>query len=128
MPIRKPVILSPSAAWTRRLNGYFIAFARRVFHWSPAYREVVQRSERGERGEKRYLCGKCGALVERSEKQVDHIEPVIKVGAPWSGSWDEYRDRLFVDAGSLRVLCKPCHQSKSKKENETRRRIKRESR
>lgn len=107
--------------WSKRLNGYFISFARRVFHWSPAYREAVSRVEQKTEQGKRYRCESCGVLVERSQKQVDHIEPVVRIGEKWNGDWNGYRDRLFVTSDKLRVLCKPCHQAKTTKENQGRR-------
>lgn len=119
MPIRK-LKISP-VTWEKRLNGYFIAFARRVFHWSPAYREALSRVEQVEGKEKRYRCESCGALVERSQKQVDHIEPVVRIGEKWNGDWNGYRDRLFVTSDKLQVLCKECHKKKTGEENQRRR-------
>lgn len=123
MPIRKLTTSQPPD-WSRRLNGYFIAFTRKTFRWSPAYRDCVKNAEvRLDTGIK-YRCKACGNLVERSEKQVDHIRPVVEVGHKWNGSWDYYRDRLFVSVTELQVLCKGCHRSKTTKENEGRRQCK----
>lgn len=51
---------------------------------------------------------------------VDHIEPVVN---PETGfvSWDEYIERLFVEEDGLQVLCKECHDKKTKEEKERRR-------
>lgn len=118
MPIKKPL-----TDWERRLNGYFISFARRVFHWSPAYRAAVKAAEMVVGKKTLYRCASCKSLVERSEKHVDHISPVIEVGTKWSGSWDYYRDRLFVSERHLQVLCKSCHKKKTEQENTERKRI-----
>lgn len=130
MPIRKLTTSpqTPQDKWERSLNGYFIAFARRVFHWSPAYREAVLRAEQKEGKEKRYRCESCGALVERSQKQVDHIDPVVPIGTKWDGDWNGYRNRLFVTSDRLRVLCKPCHAKKTGAENQRRRQCQTKSR
>lgn len=119
MPIKRLTTSQPSN-WSKRLNGYFVSFARRVFHWSPAYKEAVSRVEQKTEQGKRYRCETCGDLVERSQKQVDHIEPVVRVGEKWNGDWNDYRDRLFVDSTKLQVLCKSCHSKKTGKENQGR--------
>lgn len=125
MPIRRRTT-RPPMTWGHRLNGYFVAFARRVFHWSPAYREAISRVEQKTEQGKRYRCEACGALVERSEKQVDHREPVVPVGEKWDGDWNRYRDRLFVESSKLQVLCRPCHKKKTGLENRERLRCKNE--
>lgn len=108
--------------WKKRLNGYFIAFCRKIFRWSPAYRDALKMAFiRKDEGGEWYKCRLCGEVLRRKDKQMDHIQPVVKVGTRWSGDWNEYRDRLFVESESLQVLCKKCHQEKSKKENKIRR-------
>jgi|SRR6185436_5182081 len=106
--------------WRKKLDGYFIAFCRKVFRWSTAYRSAVQSAEEKTANGLRYRCKACGNLVERSEKQVDHIIPVVEPGKKWSGSWDDYRDRLFVSTEKLQVLCRGCHKSKTAEENKRR--------
>jgi hypothetical protein len=105
----------------KQLNGYFIAFCRRAFAWSPAYRIATKRAERRTDEGIRWLCASCGALVGRGEKHRDHIDPVVPVEKGWDGSWDTYRDRMFVDDGAIQILCKECHRKKSNEENRIRR-------
>lgn len=108
--------------FTKKLNGYFIAFVRRVFAWSPAYRIATKRAERKTAKGIRWECAKCKALVGKGEKVRDHIIPVIPVTEPWNGSWDFYRDRIgFEDPDNIQVLCKPCHKEKTNGENRERR-------
>lgn len=47
---------------------------------------------------------------------VDHIEPVI--GSTGFTTWDEVIRRMFVEADGLQVLCKECHDRKTKNERE----------
>lgn len=123
MPIRKLTTSQPPD-WSKRLHGYFIGFCRKTFRWSPAYRSAVKGAEEKTADGLRYRCKACGSLVERSEKQVDHIEPVVEIGKPGNTSWDYYRDRLFVSVEKLQVLCRGCHKSKTNEENQRRRQCK----
>lgn len=112
--------------WTKRVNGYFIASCRKWIRWSPAYRAVLKRTlvKKDSKGEW-YKCEKCGELVLRKFKQVDHINSIINRRG-WNGSWDVYRERIINDTESdLQLLCKrPCHYEKTQKENAERRKAK----
>ncbi len=58
---------------------------------------------------------------------VDHIDPVI---SPHVGfvSWDVVIARMFCEVDNLQVLCKDCHDHKTKDEKEiTKNRVKNES-
>lgn len=114
--------LTPSPDWSKTLNGYFIGFCRKVFRWSPSYRAALKAAFVEKRdGIEYYRCRNCQAVVERADKQVDHISPVIPIATGWNGSWDDYRDGLFVHESKLQVLCKSCHKSKTGAENTVRR-------
>lgn len=120
MPIRKLTTSQPPD-WSKTLNGYFIGFCRKTFRWSPAYRTALKSAfvEKKD-GIEYYRCKSCGSVVERANKQVDHIEPVVPVATGWNGSWDSYRDGLFVHESKLQVLCKSCHKGKTGAENQGR--------
>jgi hypothetical protein len=45
---------------------------------------------------------------------VDHIEPVG--GRETSGGWDGVIERLYCEIDGLQVLCKACHDLKTKEE------------
>ena len=120
MPIRK-LTTRPKPDWSKTLNGYFIGFCRKVFRWSPDYREALKNAFVEKRdGIEYYRCKSCSKVVERAQKQVDHIDPVIPVATGWDGSWDSYRNGLFVSSERLQVLCKECHKSKTGTENQGR--------
>lgn len=110
--------------WQNRLDDYFIAFCRRVFKWSPAYKATLKSAfdHKDSKGTEYYRCAACHAVIPRPQKRVDHIQPVVPIEG-WNGSWDTLRDRMsFDDPTNLQVLChRPCHHEKTQKENAARR-------
>lgn len=70
-------------------------------------------------------CEECGTMEAKSNVQVDHRLPLVPVDSSLEQmSWDEVVERLWCDEGNLQILCKPCHQLKSKAENKERRVLK----
>jgi len=68
-----------------------------------------------------YLCA--GYIREPHEARakdvvVDHIDPVV----PLTGvvSWDDTIKRMFVEIDGLQVLCRTCHNKKTKDERQRR--------
>jgi hypothetical protein len=61
--------------------------------------------------------------VEMGTNFKDHINPVIRISKTTkTTSLDEVMDNMFCDDSyDIQVLCKSCHDSKTKKENEERR-------
>lgn len=109
-------------AWTEARFKSFIRGALRSAsrRWGPI--NEVRKSARVERG--KYKCNGCKKAVPFSNKVngkrqpntfVDHINPVIdpKVGFT---TWDDFIERLFCEAENLQLLCKTCHDKKSKEE------------
>jgi hypothetical protein len=45
---------------------------------------------------------------------VDHIEPIV--GHDGFKNWDTVIDRMFVEKDKLQLLCKECHNDKSREE------------
>jgi 5-methylcytosine-specific restriction endonuclease McrA len=68
-------------------------------------------------GRNQYLCAQCKLIVGSKVVKVDHIDPVTPVTG-WV-SLDDFVTRLRT--GKLQILCKTCHDKKSKEENEIRR-------
>ena len=73
-------------------------------------------------------CNMCHGRFLEKETIVDHIKPVVPVkkmgdsGTNFLGyDWNVIIRRLFCEADGLQVICKGCHDIKSKKENEERR-------
>lgn len=93
--------------WQLRLISY---------KWPP--RGKVLSAARIDRG--KYECKKCKGIFGNKQISVDHVRPVV---SPTKGfvDWDTYIERLFVGVEGLQVLCKSCHDEKTKKERKTRR-------
>tara|TARA_R110002012_G_scaffold23959_2_gene80821 strand:+ start:1164 stop:1487 length:324 start_codon:yes stop_codon:yes gene_type:complete len=82
-----------------------------------------------------YLCAECKQHVPTSIRVggvrknnifVDHIKPIVD---PLVGfvSWDEFVDRLFCEEDNLQVLCKECHDVKTKEERALRASVRKKS-
>ncbi len=107
------------------LNRMFIAQMRRIFwfYYRPKCLRYHRQDWKDESGKGLFwICKVCNtSLSNPKECQVDHIDPVKDTDTT-SQSWDVYRDRLFVAPEQTQILCKPCHKSKTKAENERRKR------
>jgi 5-methylcytosine-specific restriction endonuclease McrA len=68
-----------------------------------------------------YKCNKCKANFPAADVVVDHISPVVDTMDGFK-TWDEYVERMFVEADGLQVLCKPCHSEKTALERKERKR------
>lgn len=69
----------------------------------------------------RFKCDQCGELVNTTNYNIDHIEPVIEIGKTIDDyTLDEFLERLDCELSNLQILCKPDHCAKSKQENELR--------
>jgi 5-methylcytosine-specific restriction endonuclease McrA len=106
-----------------------IGFLKRAFSQSQHKKEVLADAQDpnkfGPRGGKMYKCGKCDGSFPMKDVQVDHVEPVIPLHTPaLDMSTDVILSRLWCDKDNLMVLCKKCHDIKSKEENECRREFK----
>ena len=87
--------------------------------WAPI--SDCLKEARVERG--MYRCEGCKELVPTTIKNgarrtknilVDHIEPIVPVTG-WV-SWDSCIERMFCETDNLQLLCKACHDAKSKEE------------
>jgi len=65
--------------------------------------------------------------VKKSKVYVDHIEPCIPIEGFGESKWDwnSYLSRMFCGEDGLQLLCKECHDIKTKKENELRKKFRR---
>jgi hypothetical protein len=52
----------------------------------------------------------------------DHTEPIIPVSGFQNGDWDwnEYIENMFCSEGDFSIICKACHDKKTKEENKQR--------
>lgn len=111
--------------WTEARYRSFITSTLRAGSrkWPPKY-ETLNAAKTEKKVNKKtgrlaqhYRCYACEQEFTQKDVQVDHIKPVID---PKKGfiSWDVYIDRMFCESINLQVLCKDCHQVKTKKEKE----------
>lgn len=79
-----------------------------------AYRETKINVKSG-RLAKHYECNICKQLFPSKDVQVDHKKPIVSPSKGFT-SWDDFINALFCPKKNLQVLCKPCHDIKTKKE------------
>lgn len=89
---------------------------RGTYRWHTRW-AAEKRSKVG-RGE--YFCECCGVVMKKKDTQMDHVLPVVDPIVGFNG-FDELIDRMFPsDEFGWQRLCRFCHNSKSKMENEIR--------
>lgn len=99
------------------LQKWLIQWLRRGSYRVPGFYNSAKAAARVSRG--RYKCAKCQKQFRNGEFQMDHIQPVIQPGEGFR-SYDDFISRLYCGASGLQLLCKPCHQKKTNKENKKR--------
>lgn len=77
----------------------------------------------------RFPCAICGDKVTNKLVRRDHIIPVVdpKVGFPklsnGEDDWNTFIKRLFCDSNNIQIICKNCHDLKSEKERQSRKKV-----
>lgn len=105
---------------------------RRLFGRSDIRRSVIDKAiVKGYSDPKRKAvkfwvqCSECKKMEAKSNVQVDHKDPLIPIDSSLEQmTWDEVVNRLWCEEKNLKIMCKPCHKSKTKEENKKRREIK----
>jgi len=111
------------------LQPAILGALRRLFRRWPPYitiknenkKEYFVKSKKGKPMRRvGYICNICGKLTPNKDCAVDHKIPCV---CPNEGfvNLDKYAERLFCEKGNLQILCKKCHDIKSKEENKQRR-------
>lgn len=84
---------------------------RKLWLFSPERREAIKASK----CEGGYRCCVCGGIIPNQKLvKVDHKEQVRSHG--WD--WNDFMERLFCPSDGLQIMCKACHDKKSKEERE----------
>lgn len=103
--------------WTQaRFNSFIKGLLRKgTMRWGPI--QQAKKDARVDRG--LYLCNGCKTVVpltvdKKKNVFVDHIEPIGKFE-----SWDKVVEKMFCEQDNLQVLCKDCHDRKTKEERAT---------
>lgn len=115
------------------LQAAVFSALRRAHRNSPEYRQTLANAKseyfitckNGNQARRvQYECKACGNKGSRKNVYVDHREPVIAVTG-FQG-FETYIKRLFCGTVGLDILCKSCHDRKTKHENFLRRQYKKE--
>jgi hypothetical protein len=91
---------------------YLMSRLSEMWGWWPPRREVLDAAFTWHEGKMKWRCATCPTLCERGEREVDHIDPVGPRPKVLS-EYMPYADRKLCPKENLRVLCKPCHKSKT---------------
>lgn len=70
-------------------------------------------------GKNMYLCSACCGIFKRDEVSLDHIEPVVPVETGFTTA-DSFVFRSLCPNKSYQVMCKLCHNKKTKEETQLR--------
>lgn len=113
--------------WTLgRLKSFITSTLRGGFRRYPPKYEVLKEAfvdkrvnEKTKRISAHYKCNSCNKVFPTKEVQVDHLLPIVDPLVGFT-SWDDFIANLFCDKNNLQVLCKPCHEIKTKTENSLR--------
>lgn len=127
----------PITDWDKFRDKFVRETLRRAsFRWPPrnaalkAARFAQILNPRTERTAWTYKCAICFKTLFAQETKIDHIEPVVSVSAmreePISSregslSLGSFVLRMFPTEEGFQVLCRPCHDTKTRSENEARR-------
>lgn len=111
--------------WTPARRRSFIVSVLRngSRRWPPKYetlnksKTVKKINKKTGRQAQHFLCATCQKDFPQKEVQVDHKEPVVDPAVGFV-NWDTFIERLYCDESNLQVLCKTCHDIKSKGERE----------
>lgn len=110
--------------WTEARYKSFIKSLLRqgTRKWGPI--NSVKKKARVSRGV--YECANCGKHVPPTTKidgkrinniAVDHIKPIVDPEKGFT-TWDDTIERMFCEEDNLQLLCKDCHDIKTKQERE----------
>ncbi len=121
----------PSGPKTRCMGQWteskYVNFIKNILRqgsrkWAPIHEVMKQANVK--RGF--YLCNSCKEEVPTTIKidgkryknvLVDHVEPIIDPDVGFT-NFDDFIEGLFCETDNLQVLCKSCHDRKTKEENE----------
>ncbi len=114
-----------NGTWTEGQYRSFIksGLRRMSQRWGPKY--VCKKEARhpvklaNERGRLVFhsKCAGCGNIYPETTCAVDHIKPVINPEEGFT-TWDSVIANLFCETDNLQVLCKECHDTKTREEKE----------
>jgi 5-methylcytosine-specific restriction endonuclease McrA len=123
---KKPVIKPYNGGeWTQaRYNSFVKGGLRKLsIKWPPKY-QVLKEAQVGKKINKlsgriamHFACAYCKLHFPAKCVSVDHISPIVDPALGFT-TWDDTIARMFCEKDGLQVLCKDCHDNKTKEEKE----------
>lgn len=126
---------------TQRKGKILSALRKITYSWKP----INEAQERVKVAPATFECSSCGKWcytgksdknlnklqLEHPDKNIemigicrDHIDPVIPLVKGWEWSWDEIIERMLcLEVDKIQILCRMCHDEKTKKENQLRKEL-----
>ena len=112
--------------WTQARFNSFVKSALRSasIRWPPKYQKLSEAlvgtkvNQKTGRMAKHYECNLCKGHFPAKDVEVNHILPVVPIEG--FTSWDVIIERMFCEKDGLEVVCKPCHKTITKQENDER--------
>lgn len=132
-PMPKKATVKPycSGTMTEAARTAFIKSALRSKsrRWKPTY-ECLKAAQVGRKVNihtgklaMHFECACCSEHFPAKFVAVDHIHPIVPIDMSVL-DWNVVINNLFCEADGLQVLCKSCHDKKTKEENAERRELK----
>jgi len=123
-PIRKPRVARTRNAGTMTESMFWSmirsALRQKSRWWKPIgeCKKLARRAYKGKNKRQKweYLCNKCKKWYKSDQVNVDHIEPAGSLNC--SNDLPSFVDTLFCEQDNLQVLCKTCHDEKTKLEKQ----------
>lgn len=87
---------------------------RKLWLWSPQRRDAKKAAKLSPG---LYLCAVCQRATKDKDTEIDHAIPVGPTPGSRLGvnrSWDDFMRALFCPAHDLRVMCRSCHEERTK--------------
>ena len=117
----KPLKPYNNGQWTQARFNSFVKGALRSAsnRWGPKF--SVLKKARVERG--LYRCASCShsvpVTIRIGRKRVRNVavDHIVPIGGPEQG-WDRVIKNMFCEEDGLQVLCKDCHDKKTKEERQ----------
>ena len=123
-PIRKPRVARTRNAGTMTESMFWSmirsALRQKSRWWKPIAecKKLARRAYKGKNKRQKweYHCNKCKNWFKSDQVNVDNIEPAGSLNC--SNDLPAFVDTLFCEQENLQVLCKTCHDEKTKLEKQ----------
>lgn len=94
----------------------------RAYHTAKRYIKIGKFKNGNDKYKVKFECEHCNKLYDKEQISMDHRRPVVELTG--FKDWNTYIDRLFCEENNFSALCEFCHDRKTEKEQEQRKKIK----